>query len=209
MKLDKEKRVVTLEKRECFSCNGEGKKKELKRCPRCERNQHGKACQHCGSKSKYSHRFLDTGQMIECSSCKGTGQVDEGTCDYIPNELLVEIYNITPIIIYRQPGRALSWSEEHMGLGCLYSCVDYGRSHKLPDGALLDDVKSHSVQLTKIAKDGVSLCDHIGVFVGAEGYSVRACWRKDGLDAKVKIANEGSRADVMENYRRLCKTIGQ
>jgi hypothetical protein len=101
-----------------------------------------------------------------------------------------EMYLALPFKVYRH-NRNLTYGEELLGWNCVYSCTDYGRSFSASDDSVIADVRSHrSTQLCKVASKSLELCDHVGIFVAANGYSVRPVFRPDGLDALATIASE-------------------
>ena len=138
-------------------------------------------CRKChGFKTTYS----DT-ENVTCSACNGTAIVPENDCDTMPDKMYLGL----PFKVYRH-NRELTYGESLLGWGCVYSCTDYGCAYGSTDESVIADVRSHNhVQLCKVAKNLV-LCDHVGIFIARDGYSVRAVYRPDGLDAITTIAHE-------------------
>jgi hypothetical protein len=60
------------------------------------------------------------------------------------------------------------------------------------DEAIIAKVRTEEryTQLIKVANRENQLCDHIGIFVNRDGYSVRAIFSPDGQDAIETIAHE-------------------
>ena len=165
-------------------------------CPTCKGTGNGirggrGGCRKChGLRWTYS----DT-ETVTCSRCNGTAVIPETSCDTMP----AEMYLALPFKVYRH-NRELTYGENLLGWGCVYSCTDYGRAYGATDEAVLAEVrgKDHTwVQLCKVANKDLELCDHVGVFIAHNGYSVRPVYRADGLDAIAAIASENSYADGM------------
>lgn len=114
---------------------------------------------------------------MTCRGCNGTAIVPETITDSVPQD----IYRGLPVRIV-DTGRENSWNESHLGMGCVYSCADYGRAYEAyaADPAkgtamLIADVRSQTyVQACKIARDDGTLCKGIVVMLNRNGYSVRA-----------------------------------
>ena len=164
---------VIPETKDCVYCNGAGKREEWISCPNHGRAMRGKACQFCKSTTKHNHQPINTGKIISCKTCNGTGRVEENLCDYAD-----AIYQTMEFRVYRQ-NREGSWNELHFGAGCVYSCCDYGAAWNHPenDKALIDKVRdSTGHQACKFCREDGSLAGHIGIFITRDGYSVRAVY---------------------------------
>lgn len=193
---------VVLEDRDC-SCTWRGTPGlEAKRvtCPVCNGTGNGKrggrgGCRQCnGMKSVYSRT-----ENVTCSLCKGSARIPETSCDTMPDAM----YLALPFKVYRHK-RELTYAESLLAWNCVYSCSDYGRSYGASDESVLADVRSHGhVQLCKVANKSLELCDHVGIFIAANGYSVRAVFQADGLDALKTIASERSYSDGMATGNRI------
>lgn len=145
----------------CRECNGTGNGKRGGRggCRKCN-----------GLKIEW-----DSKNPMTCTRCNGNFKdaEDETTTDYMPNE----IWDAMKFEVYRT-NLPLTLNEALLGLGCIYSCEDYGAAFKNPDdAALIADVKNHkSHQACKFLKDG-KFADHVGIIVKTGGYSVRAIFK--------------------------------
>ena len=198
---------VVLEDRDC-SCTWRGTPGlEAKRvtCPVCKGTGNGKRggrgqCKGCyGRKSVYSKT-----ENVTCSLCKGSARIPETSCDTMPDAM----YLALPFKVYRHK-RELTYAESLLAWNCVYSCSDYGRSYGASDESVLADVRSHGhVQLCKVANKSLELCDHVGIFVAANGYSVRAVFQADGLDALKTIASERSYSDGMATGMKIAANGG-
>jgi hypothetical protein len=176
---------VIPETRACINCDGTGKRKELVPCPNTGRTMRGKGCPHCGSTRKADHRYINTGRVIPCSRCDGTGIVEETLYDTAD-----AIYQGMTFKVYRQD-REASWNEQHLGAGCVFSCADYGAAwdHPEKDAALAEKVKASTFQQAiKFCREDGTLADHIGVFVTRGGYSVRAVFTME--ETLTRVAGE-------------------
>ena len=204
MRLDGKK--IILETKEC-SCTWRGTPgltaKQIP-CPTCKGTGRGvkggvNGCKEChGFRTAYSET-----ENVTCSACHGTAILPENSCDTLPDE----IYLSLPFKVYRH-NRQLTYGEELLGWGCVYSCTDYGCAHSATDESVIADVRTHGhVQLCKVAKDQ-ELCDHVGIFIAANGYSVRPVYRADGLDAIATIASERSYSDGMTTGMRIAAAGG-
>lgn len=173
--------MIVLETRKCSLCEGTGQKVERVPCPLYGKAMRGKACPHCGATRKDGHRYLETGKMVPCDFCNGTGVKQEDMCDTADS-----IYHEMTFKVYRQD-REATWNESHLGAGCVFSCCDYGRAWNRPENneALIADVRGHTfIQATKIAREG-RLAEHIGIFITRGGYSVRPVFTMEETDARI------------------------
>ena len=118
---------VTLETKEC-SCTWRGTPGLVAKqvpCPVCKGTGRGirggrDGCRKChGFKWTYS----DT-ENVTCSACNGTAIVPENSCDTMPDEMYLGL----PFKVYRH-NRELTYGENLLGWGCVYSCTDYGRAY--------------------------------------------------------------------------------
>ena len=197
---------VILEDQECWWCGSTGLAAGQESCLKCGGTGKGpkggaRGCRRCSGFGRVRSEVL----KVTCGCCKGTGRKPETDCDYMPKDM----YLALPFKVYRHE-RLLTYGENLLGWGCVYSCTDYGRSYGATDESVLADVRSDShcgVQLCKVAKN-LELCNHIGIFVAANGYSVRAVYRTDGLDALATIASERSYSDGMVTGMKIAAAGG-
>ncbi len=176
---------LALETAPCWHCNETGKVEETKLCPRLRKPQNGTACPHCGSRRQDGHNYcLPTGRIITCTRCNGTGQEPETTTDHLP----VELWKAFRFVVYRQD-RPASWNESHLGMGCCWSCTDYGRTWQAnnSDAAIAEvrDSRTSAPQACKVFQEDGTPADHIGIFVSQGGYSVRAVWDLPTVQAEI------------------------
>ena len=64
---------IVPETKDCVYCSGAGKREEWISCPNHGRAMRGKACQFCKSTTKHNHQPINTGKIISCKTCNGTG----------------------------------------------------------------------------------------------------------------------------------------
>lgn len=160
----------------CWTCNGTGAYRPNHPCPRYDRPQNGQPCPHCGSTTKHGHHYLPDGQDVTCGRCQGTGKVPENRYDYLPSEIVTAI----PLVVVRS-NRAITFNESYLGIGCLWSSVDYGAHRRLSDEALAEKIRSdmsqgHSVQACHVVDKEDRLPPFIAICCNNQGYSVRSAW---------------------------------
>ena len=168
----------TYELRQCPSCGGKGTIKPMHTCPRDRQAQRGKPCPYCGATTKWHHSWqynlsADMAKDRVCGHCQGTTKVMETRYDYMP----AEITQAHPILVVRS-NRGITWNEAHLGLGCLWSSVDYGVHQKMSDEDLVEKVRGNmkSVQACHVVNDQDQLPPFIAVGCSDQGYSVRSAW---------------------------------
>ncbi len=178
--------AITLELRPCTSCNGSGRAAKQVTCPACKGTGNGPKGGHNGCKKCSGLRYVySRTETVTCGSCDGAGHVPENDCDTMPDAW----WQALTFKVYRHE-RAISFNEYLLGLGCVFSCTDYGRAYESTDEKVIADVRAHTwIQLCKVAKD-LTMCDHVGIFIAHNGYSVRAVYTPDAHDAIATIANE-------------------
>lgn len=142
----------------CRTCNGTG---------RGARGGRG-GCKTCHGMRREWRNDIRT----KCKSCNGTGiKHSTNLCDTLDTEAALSI----PIRIVRST-REQSWTEQHLGIGRIYSCVDYGRSLSRTDDELVAEVREHIArgynQATHFADKSGHLVDVIGVITARTGYTV-------------------------------------
>ncbi len=193
MKLDLENRTVILESKPCYGCDGTGKRfaNEWQVCPDCNGTGNGKrggrnGCRKCSGMGK---NIVVTKRLETCPNCNGTGNMPENRSDCVPPEW----WNLFTFKVYRQE-RKQTYNEYLLGIGCVYSCTDYGTAARMSDETVIAEIKNEKggdfLQLCKIANKENKLADHIGIFINENGYSVRPVYDSDGSDAKQTIARE-------------------
>lgn len=163
---------VVLERKNCWC--GDGTKPAGVPCPGCEGTGNGKRggkgqCKNCFGLGK----VYNSGKRVVCDICKGQYEnaEPETFCDTIP----LSIYTTIPVVVYRT-GQPMNFLESLIGMGCLYSCTDYGRAwNDKTDEKLIQEVKiQQHTQATKVCKEDGTFCNHIGIFVRRTGYTVQA-----------------------------------
>jgi hypothetical protein len=164
---------VVFGRKACTNCN-EGQVASRLQCEECKGTGNGKrggrgSCKRCyGAGKRYSWDAPQT-----CQQCQGKYQEhsEENECDSLPAGAFASL----TFKVYRS-ARPLTWGEEHIGIGCVFSCTDYGRANDKDDDSLIADVKARgSVQACKVSRAGV-LCDHVAIIVHQNGYTVKAVY---------------------------------
>lgn len=187
--------TVVLGERECVMCR-DGKTAGRIQCRTCRGTGRGakggrNGCKRCnGSRIEFS-----ADHPVTCGRCKGKGRVPETLTDYIDHA----DWQALEFRVYRQD-REISGNESLLGLGCAWSCMDYGEAwERNDDAALIHHVRvsPYGIQACKIADDNGNVCDHVGIFVSRGGYSLRAVFAPDGSDAKSRIDRERPRDEYL------------
>lgn len=157
-----------------------------RRCPICEGTGKGKRGKVSGCKNCYgSGKTIDTKNRIVCSVCNGSyvNFRNETMYDDIP----MVIWNELKFIVYRKK-REMSGNEMFLGIGCVYSCNDYGQAWAKPDEWVIESVKSHRAGPAQdIVNEDGTFCDHVGIFITPEGYSVRCVFDLAVVEAIISI----------------------
>lgn len=158
----------------CDVCSGTGKQKERVVCPNNNKPHMAskrKPCTICGNVSRWNHKAIETGKIIDCWHCSGKGIYQEKSTDYCPENLF---NNNTTFYVIRQNEREMSWGEQHVGLmGSVFSCVDYGRNHTQSDEELIESVKD-TIKVEQASKfiDEENNVLPILIITGDQGYTV-------------------------------------
>lgn len=179
MKIENGMLVIEKKKKPCWNCC-KGEISSRKPCPKCNgTKKRGRGtCRNCTG----SHlKPIDEGTIIDwdnpqtCPKCNGNYQNQEN--ETITDYLSVEELKKLPVKVFYQD-RDITWNEANLGLGCIYSCEDYGRAWKERDKTF-SLLGSH--QASKFVKNDndLRICDFVGFFVNRGGYSVRACFNKE------------------------------
>ena len=170
---------VVLGTRECHcvrSTAGTGKAWNIKYCQNYTKAQgtHNCILKKCPNNPSGKREWHELSRyIVTCSGCGGAGKVEENYCDTLT---LPENF---PIRVQRV-GRGNTFNENYLGMGCLYSSMDYGEAAKKTDKevealvrANRSTLQTQAVKVVK-SKDNLTLCDFLLVNVTANGYSVRA-----------------------------------
>lgn len=134
MKIENNK--IIFEVVQCWNCKGSGKDKHYKRCPNDNKKTYGKKCEHCGATNKHSHKSIGY-DIIDCNLCKGSGKRLENRFDFVPKDI-IDSLDITEVV---KVNRNSTFNESYLGLGQIYGCSDYGRSHDLTNDELIAEIK--------------------------------------------------------------------
>jgi hypothetical protein len=94
----------------------------------------------------------------------------------IPRAVMAELLERVPVLVERRD-RGATWNEEYVGLGCICSVTDYGRSAEMGDAELIALAReriARGAQACHVVDDADRLPDAIIVAAHRSGYSVRA-----------------------------------
>ena len=179
--------------RECSDCGGRGTVPTQKPCPRCKGT--GNGLRGARGQCRQCHGFKtvhDFDHPTLCKNCSGSGQQAETADDYLPAEMWQEL----PFRVYRAD-RPNTWNEEHLALGCLCSCTDYGTAWEAGEDHVISRVRNfrHRPKLDEVWSDG-RWCDHIAITLTQNGYSVKAVW--DDVDPTRDLPTEQALARLTE-----------
>jgi hypothetical protein len=113
-----------------------------------------------------------------------------------------EILAHVPIVVARRD-REATWNEAHLGLNCVYSVIDYGRSAELSDTELIAHAReqvARGTQACKIVDDDDRLPKALVIAAHRSGFSVRA---QHGAESVVPLGEpqDVARARGMAVYR--------
>lgn len=188
--------IVILGTRDCRSCiSTPGTQSKRIPCPTCHGSGNGARGGRGGCKKCYgSGNVYDQINRVPCVTCDGNyhNAATEDITDYLPASVVSSL----PIRVYRSDRRN-SWNESNLALGCVYSSTDYGDAAKMTDAEVIAKVSGTvdgysgmgRVQACKLVnRDDSTLCDHVGVFVTRDGYSVRAVFAPNGGESVAKDA---------------------
>jgi len=130
----------------------------------------GKKCPHCGSTTKHNHKYLDKGEIQDCCMCRGKGKKQEDSCSSMPQKLFESLDFMVVRTNLQQ-----TFNEAYLGIGCVFSCTDYGRHKNMTDEELINSVKSNTFnQATKVVDDNDNVMP-ILIITSDNGYSVKKC----------------------------------
>lgn len=166
---------IIYEPRVCPGCDGGKTVQVLRRCAFYDKAMRGQPCPDCGATRKHDHNgFIPTAERRQCGRCDGSGTVLETRYDYLPEDILKDI----PVVLVRQD-RGATFNESLLGVGCLWSAIDYGRAWGTPEDQFCTKIRQEiakhgSVQACHVVDDQDRLPPAIGTFVHREGYSLRA-----------------------------------
>lgn len=170
---------IILENRECYNCiiDHKGFIYSDKKCPEC--NGTGKSKKGTGKGDcKVCHSFktvVDFDNYKPCPICKGTNSIKESAYDFISSTS--GLWEGLEFIVIRTE-QYNTWIDSYIGLGSVYSVVDYGNAYHNTDENIINEVKANNSchQLIKIVnnENELKLCDKIGIIVRKDGYQVKA-----------------------------------
>jgi hypothetical protein len=200
MLFDLTTRTLTLDVKQCTRCGGRGDQPTHITCPRCNGTQRGPRGGRggCGC---YGGKVWDHENRVTCDNCHGNpdGASRETWTDAAPVEAVMSM----SLIVIRQD-RGGSWNESYLGLGCLWSSVDYGeRWEREDDTPLLEEIveqlRHDRTQACKIIASDydrdaptAQVARGLAILLHRNGYSVRVA-TTDNL-ARAQAEPEGHKA---------------
>jgi hypothetical protein len=169
--------TVVFEERQCSSClhDTPGQIAGKQPCATCSGTGKGKRGKVGGCQSCHGYQTQpDFDNLVPCPRCQETGLVAETITDTIPSEIVRSL----PVVVIREDRRA-TWNEQYLGLGSLWSTIDYGRSWQLPDAEVIAQARESMtfVQACKVAPDGI-LCQALCILLHRQGYTLTAVNRR-------------------------------
>lgn len=176
---DASTRTLTPTTTDCVSCDENGTQPTRVPCPTCKgtgsgpRGGRGK-CRKCygnGNACDHDHR-------VTCAQCGGSNTKPATMYDSVRSEMLAALCDEITWRVVRS-ARGQTWSEAHLGLGCIVSVTDYGAHETMTDDDLITKVREGMsyTQACKIADTKTGrLADFIVIDCSRNGYSVRAYW---------------------------------
>lgn len=171
--------TLTLDTRPCHC--GDGTDAKRVRCSVCNGTGRGarggaNGCKACrGLRWEYSKT-----ERVTCGRCNGTTFVPENWTDDIPQAAVDDLAANIEIV---RTDRHNDWVENHLGLGALWTCQDYGRAWNGTDEAVRAAVVAQMgrVQACKVMdydqhrnEYSAPMAAGIVVQVRRDGYSVKA-----------------------------------
>lgn len=170
----------------------------LKTCPACGgtgKRGRGRCRECCTGYRPVPGKLRNYSQVAElrpCPACGGNYRNAkwETWFDCAPAEAVRDI----PLQVVRQD-RSASWNESFLGLGCLFSVVDYGRAWESSDAEVMERVRDgcdhvQACKIVQVDREAMTLpvVPLLAVIVSRGGYSVRAVF--DDLTAVAADAAE-------------------
>lgn len=211
---------LVYETKPCWCAEGErpGQVQEYRRCKYYDQKVKGRFpadhCPDCDATRQHSHLYsISTGQWKACDRCNGTLRLPEGRTDYMPQEIVAAI----PLKVFRL-NRGMTFNESLLGMGCLWSCQDYGRAWSSQDSVTLkhvqEELQNHSAQACAVVDEEDRLPQAIGIFVNIGGYSVRSLTPdrlakmglerdyETGMQAGIAVSNQGGHGTLAGVYKQ-------
>ena len=166
---------IELGTEQCVMCLDDhpGFRAGRKTCPKCKGTRRGPrgGRNKCGCYDGTVPNFVN---LVQCGACNGTNKVKETIHSYITPEQ----WRSFEFKVIREENGRFGFNESYLGLGYVFTCGDYGRAWGMNDAAALiaevKDVKYGAHQASKIAREDLTVCDHIAILVTKNGYKVKA-----------------------------------
>lgn len=166
---------IVLGRKDCFHCQ-EGTVPARIPCTVCNATGKGPRGKVGGCKTCFgSGKSWDSSIRKTCKHCNGNYKEaePETDCDYLPHS---EWETLT-FKVYR--GNGPNIIESLTGIGIVYTSADYGRAWESPDDSIIAKVRANRHhQACKVCDKELNVCDHIGIYVGRNGYTVKPVFLK-------------------------------
>lgn len=165
---------AVFERVTCWDCSGTRVVTRNQLCPNWNKPQKGKACPHCGSKTKHGHQTVGEHQT-NCSRCDLEGKIQEDRFSHIPSDWWKD-YALNKVKIeVTRINRGQTFNEAYLGIGVIGSCTDYGELWNLSDEQIEAQkhhlLASHSpVQYVGIVDKENNVANSFTLVVKNQGY---------------------------------------
>lgn len=181
-----ENKKLIFEREQCFGCHGKGQIIERVECPNSGQVMRGRVpggkCPHCGATRKHEHRYLDTGRMITCPSCDGTGDKAETRYSFMNLDIVAEILEVVPMFVIEGFRREISMNESLLGIGLIAGITDYQDWTVANPKMLIERVRTRLLkditQACNYCDEDGNLCKSIGISPHTSGWSARPIYKE-------------------------------
>jgi hypothetical protein len=211
MLFDLTTRTLTLDFKTCTCCYGRGDLPTRTSCRACKGTGNGPrggrgGCRQChGNGRAYDHDL-----RIVCKNCGGEPErkSKETWTDTAPVEAVMSM----SLIVIRQD-RGGSWNENFLGLGCLWSSVDYGERWKRDDDTplleeIVEKLRNDRTQACKIIASDYDrnaptapVARGLAILLHRNGYSLRVATAHNLIRAQAEPERDNALAIGMAVYR--------
>lgn len=178
MRYDVRRRTLTLGRHACRRCR-KGKVATERRCRRCVGTGEGPrggrgGCAICNG----SGTVWDNVNLSTCTECGGDWE--EASAERWTDRVPARVMELMPIVVQRV-NRGNSFNESNLGMGTLYSSLDYGAMSRHTDKEVEEQVRADLIasppQACKIITTNEGqrqpVCRSLTVTITNDGYAVR------------------------------------
>lgn len=149
-------RKLEFGKKVCWNCTGTGKVKKFSSCSKYGQTvtkYEGRKCPECGAKNKGSHSVRMSFEIVECHTCKGTGQ--EKTNHYSSLDLS-PIADTFKLVLFN--GKK-TFNDSYLGLGNFAGVTGYTAGEYSTAEQIMEHMKSSSGRAFKHVQAGNLVCE--------------------------------------------------